>query len=101
MDGHTVVGAVSAPSTSPTSPVSLHRHNSMKRKRSEGGLGIDSSPGSVIGDDDPSMAEPEKKRQPGVKRYVLTNQHSFDVSAYMSTYRHIPLPIYQSTSLPT
>ncbi|KAI2603882.1 uncharacterized protein GGS25DRAFT_515770 [Hypoxylon fragiforme] len=68
MDGHTVVGAVSAPSTSPTSPVSLHRHNSMKRKRSEGGLGIDSSPGSVIGDDDPSMAEPEKKRQPGVKR---------------------------------
>lgn len=71
MDGHTVVGAVSAPSTSPTSPVSLHRHGSMKRKRSEGGMAVDSSPGSVIGDEDHSMAEPEKKRQPGVKRYVL------------------------------
>ncbi|KAI4864963.1 hypothetical protein F4820DRAFT_311500 [Hypoxylon rubiginosum] len=68
MDGHTVVGAVSAPSTSPTSPVSLHRHGSMKRKRSEGGMAVDSSPGSVIGDEDHSMAEPEKKRQPGVKR---------------------------------
>ncbi|KAI1656928.1 hypothetical protein F4813DRAFT_381248 [Daldinia decipiens] len=68
MDGHTVVGAVSAPSTSPTSPVSVHRHGSMKRKRSEGGLGIESSPGSVIGDEDQSLAEPEKKRQPGVKR---------------------------------
>ncbi|KAI1205380.1 uncharacterized protein F4807DRAFT_453988 [Annulohypoxylon truncatum] len=68
MDGHTVVGAVSAPSTSPTSPVSVHRHGSMKRKRSEGGLGVDSSPGSVIGDEDHSLAEPEKKRQPGVKR---------------------------------
>ncbi|KAI0882153.1 uncharacterized protein GGS22DRAFT_181187 [Annulohypoxylon maeteangense] len=68
MDGHTVVGAVSAPSTSPTSPVSVHRHGSMKRKRSEGGLGVDSSPGSVIGDEDQSLAEPEKKRQPGVKR---------------------------------
>lgn len=70
MDGHTVVGAVSAPSTSPTSPVSLHRLGSMKRKRSEGGVGMDSSPGSVLGDDDHSLAEPEKKRQPGVKRYV-------------------------------
>ncbi|KAI1378687.1 hypothetical protein F4677DRAFT_443173 [Hypoxylon crocopeplum] len=68
MDGHTVVGAVSAPSTSPTSPVSIHRHGSMKRKRSEGGVGVDSSPGSAIGDEDHSMAEPEKKRQPGVKR---------------------------------
>ncbi|KAI5864753.1 hypothetical protein GGS23DRAFT_561647 [Durotheca rogersii] len=68
MDGHTVTGAVSAPSTSPTSPVSLHRHGSMKRKRSTGGGGGDSSPGSVIGDEDQSLAEPEKKRQPGVKR---------------------------------
>ncbi|KAI1800470.1 hypothetical protein F4811DRAFT_564715 [Daldinia bambusicola] len=68
MDGHTVAGAVSAPSTSPTSPVSVHRHGSMKRKRSEGGLGVESSPGSVIGDEDQSLAEPEKKRQPGVKR---------------------------------
>ncbi|KAI1408972.1 hypothetical protein F5Y13DRAFT_171234 [Hypoxylon sp. FL1857] len=68
MDGHTVVGAVSAPSTSPTSPVSVHRHGSMKRKRSEGGIGVDSSPGSVIGEEDHSLAEPEKKRQPGVKR---------------------------------
>ncbi|KAI1099949.1 hypothetical protein F4804DRAFT_336722 [Jackrogersella minutella] len=68
MDGHTVVGAVSAPSTSPTSPVSVHRHGSMKRKRSEGGLGVDSSPGSAIGDEDQSLQEPEKKRQPGVKR---------------------------------
>ncbi|KAI1392774.1 uncharacterized protein F4822DRAFT_140303 [Hypoxylon trugodes] len=68
MDGHTVVGAVSAPSTSPTSPVSIHRHGSMKRKRSEGGIGVDSSPGSAIGDEDQSLAEPEKKRQPGVKR---------------------------------
>ncbi|KAI1448675.1 hypothetical protein F5Y02DRAFT_406936 [Annulohypoxylon stygium] len=68
MDGHTVAGAVSAPSTSPTSPMSVHRHGSMKRKRSEGGIGVDSSPGSAIGDEDHSLAEPEKKRQPGVKR---------------------------------
>ncbi|KAI0384151.1 hypothetical protein F5Y04DRAFT_237077 [Hypomontagnella monticulosa] len=68
MDGHTVVGAVSAPSTSPTSPVSVHRHGSMKRKRSEGGIGVESSPGSAIGEEDHSLAEPEKKRQPGVKR---------------------------------
>ncbi|KAI1267783.1 hypothetical protein F5Y18DRAFT_415849 [Xylariaceae sp. FL1019] len=43
--------------------MSLHRHGSVKRKRSI----VDSSPGSV-GDEDHSMMEPEKKRQPGVKR---------------------------------
>ncbi|KAI0810347.1 hypothetical protein GGR55DRAFT_695537 [Xylaria sp. FL0064] len=64
MDGHVVVGgAPSAPSMSPTSPMSLHRHDSVKRKRST----VESSPGS-IGDEDHSLIEPEKKRQPGVKR---------------------------------
>ncbi|KAI0873798.1 hypothetical protein GGS24DRAFT_490434 [Hypoxylon argillaceum] len=43
--------------------MSLHRHDSAKRKRST----VESSPGS-IGDEDQSMIEPEKKRQPGVKR---------------------------------
>ncbi|KAK7983903.1 hypothetical protein PG989_011305 [Apiospora arundinis] len=68
MDGHSITGAASA-SLSPTSPVSA-RHglgSAIKRKRSVGGL--DSSPGSGIGmDDDQSLLEPEKKRQPGVKR---------------------------------
>lgn len=68
MDGHSITGAASA-SLSPTSPVSA-RHglgSVIKRKRSIGGL--DSSPGSGIGmDDDQSLLEPEKKRQPGVKR---------------------------------
>ncbi|TGJ88309.1 hypothetical protein E0Z10_g495 [Xylaria hypoxylon] len=64
MDGHVVVGgAPSVPSMSPTSPMSLHRHDSVKRKRST----VESSPGS-IGDEDHSLIEPEKKRQPGVKR---------------------------------
>ncbi|ORY55438.1 uncharacterized protein BCR38DRAFT_356785 [Pseudomassariella vexata] len=65
MDGHSLVGAGSA-SLSPTSPVSRHGP-SIKRKRSLAGL--DSSPGSGIGaDEDQSMLETEKKRQPGVKR---------------------------------
>ncbi|KAK8016319.1 hypothetical protein PG993_014508 [Apiospora rasikravindrae] len=68
MDGHSITGAASA-SLSPTSPVSA-RHglgSAIKRKRSVGGM--DSSPGSGIGmDDDQSLLEPEKKRQPGVKR---------------------------------
>ncbi|KAH9993282.1 hypothetical protein F4779DRAFT_608826 [Xylariaceae sp. FL0662B] len=70
MDGHTVVGAVSAPSMSPTSPMSIHhRHGSMKRKRSTAGIGGDSSPSSPIGEGDHSPIEhSEKKRQPGVKR---------------------------------
>lgn len=65
MDGHVVVGggAPSAPSMSPTSPRSLHHHDSFKRKRST----VESSPGSLI-DEDQSALEPEKKRQPGVKR---------------------------------
>lgn len=64
MDGHVVVGgAPSAPSMSPTSPMSIHRHDTVKRKRST----VESSPGS-IGDEDNSLIEPEKKRQPGVKR---------------------------------
>lgn len=76
MDGHSIVGAGSA-SLSPTSPVSA-RHapgSAIKRKRSTGGLdggldgGMDSSPGSGIGgEEDQSLVEPEKKRQPGVKR---------------------------------
>ncbi|KAI0592724.1 hypothetical protein F4775DRAFT_94744 [Biscogniauxia sp. FL1348] len=73
MDGHTVVGAVSAPSMSPASPTSIHRHGSIKRKRSIGGSGApgggpDSSPGSRPGDEDQSMLEPDRKRAPGVKR---------------------------------
>ncbi|KAK8103941.1 uncharacterized protein PG998_010974 [Apiospora kogelbergensis] len=68
MDGHSITGAASA-SLSPTSPVSA-RHglgSSIKRKRSVGGP--DSSPGSGNGmDDDQSLLEREKKRQPGVKR---------------------------------
>lgn len=42
------------------------RHGSIKRKRSNGGL--DSSPESGMGDEDSTLPEPEKKRQPGVKR---------------------------------
>lgn len=56
------VGGPSA-SQSPISPI--HRHGSVKRKRSM--TGLDSSPGS--GDEDNSMLDPnDKKRQPGVKR---------------------------------
>lgn len=66
MDAHSVIGAASA-SLSPTSPVSARHAPTIKRKRSIGGL--DSSPGSGIGgDEDQSLLEPEKKRQPGVKR---------------------------------
>ncbi|KAI0473681.1 hypothetical protein GGR56DRAFT_666768 [Xylariaceae sp. FL0804] len=66
MDDHALVGAASAPSMSPTSPMSIQRHGSIKRKRSIVAA-FDSSPGSGI-DDDQSLAEPERKRQPGVKR---------------------------------
>jgi hypothetical protein len=71
MDGHSILGAGSA-SLSPTSPVSV-RHGpapTIKRKRSTGGLdAMDSSPGSGIGgDEDQSLLDREKKRQPGVKR---------------------------------
>ncbi|KAI0126533.1 hypothetical protein BJ170DRAFT_684121 [Xylariales sp. AK1849] len=66
MDGQSLIGAGSA-SLSPTSPVSARHAPTIKRKRSSGGL--DSSPGSGIGgDDDQSLIEREKKRQPGVKR---------------------------------
>ncbi|KAI1844545.1 hypothetical protein JX266_009218 [Neoarthrinium moseri] len=66
MDAHSIIGAGSA-SLSPTSPVSARNAPIIKRKRSTGGL--DSSPGSAAGaDEDQSMLEPEKKRQPGVKR---------------------------------
>ncbi|KAI1324762.1 hypothetical protein F5Y16DRAFT_286875 [Xylariaceae sp. FL0255] len=66
MDGHIIVGgAPSAASMSPTSPMSLHRHGSIKRKRST----VESSPGNMSDDEhDHSLMEPEKKRQPGVKR---------------------------------
>ncbi|KAH9892949.1 hypothetical protein F4778DRAFT_301504 [Xylariomycetidae sp. FL2044] len=94
MDGHNVVGAVSAPSLSmsPTSPMSLQRRGSMKRKRSIGPPGpIDSSPGSGAGDDDHSMIEPEKKRQPGVKR-ACNECRQQKVSQ--------PIPPYFSSRLP-
>ncbi|KAF3003395.1 hypothetical protein E8E14_008458 [Neopestalotiopsis sp. 37M] len=66
MDAHSLIGAASA-SLSPTSPVSARHGPAMKRKRSIGGL--DSSPGSENPDnEDQSMLEREKKRQPGVKR---------------------------------
>ncbi|KAI1333544.1 hypothetical protein F5Y15DRAFT_410269 [Xylariaceae sp. FL0016] len=68
MDAHNVQAAVSAPSMSPTSPMSIHRHGSIKRKRSTGGQLDDSSPASDNENEDHSMIEPEKKRQPGVKR---------------------------------
>ncbi|KAK8074883.1 Zn 2cys6 transcriptional activator [Apiospora hydei] len=68
MDGHSITGAASRVAESYL-PVSA-RHglgSAIKRKRSVGGM--DSSPGSGIGmDDDQSLLEPEKKRQPGVKR---------------------------------
>lgn len=67
MDGQSIVGAGTVPPSASHSPISpILRHGSIKRKRSNGGL--DSSPGSGIGDEDNSLAEPEKKRQPGVKR---------------------------------
>ncbi|RYO78471.1 hypothetical protein DL766_008651 [Monosporascus sp. MC13-8B] len=67
MDGHSVVGAVTVPPSASHSPISpVLRHGSIKRKRSNGGL--DSSPGSGIGDEETPGGEPEKKRQPGVKR---------------------------------
>ncbi|KAH6657866.1 hypothetical protein BKA67DRAFT_513481 [Truncatella angustata] len=66
MDAQSLIGAASA-SLSPTSPVSVRHGPSIKRKRSLGGL--DSSPGSDVGDnEDQSLLEREKKRQPGVKR---------------------------------
>lgn len=64
MEARAMVG-VGGPSAS-QSPISpIHRHGSVKRKRSM--TGLDSSPGS--GDEDNSMLDPnDKKRQPGVKR---------------------------------
>ncbi|KAK9420373.1 putative Zn(2)-C6 fungal-type domain-containing protein [Seiridium cardinale] len=66
MDAHSLIGAASA-SLSPTSPISARHGPTIKRKRSLGGL--DSSPGSDPADnEDQSLLEREKKRQPGVKR---------------------------------
>ena len=72
MDGSAMHGAGGAASLSPTSPVSVRSHHAglnggQKRKRSAGGIGgMESSPGSIMGDDD--LDHSEKKRQPGVKR---------------------------------
>ena len=67
MDGQSIVGAGPVPPSASHSPISpILRHGSIKRKRSNGGL--DSSPESGMGDEDSTLPEPEKKRQPGVKR---------------------------------
>ena len=79
MDGSPHLAAGGGASLSPTSPVSVRSimgmngangMNGAKRKRSIGhpvGTGFDSSPGSVLNDDD-ANDQSEKKRQPGVKR---------------------------------
>ncbi len=73
MDGSPLLAAGGGASLSPTSPVSVRSvigPNGIKRKRSAGGpasFGFDSSPGSVLNDDD-AGDQSEKKRQPGVKR---------------------------------
>lgn len=71
MDGSPLLAAGGGASLSPTSPVSVRSIaglNGAKRKRSAGGPAsqFDSSPGSVLNDDDGDQSE--KKRQPGVKR---------------------------------
>ncbi|CAK7215772.1 hypothetical protein SBRCBS47491_002597 [Sporothrix bragantina] len=71
MDGSPLLAAGGGASLSPTSPVSVRSIagiNGAKRKRSAGAPGstFDSSPGSVLNDDDADQGE--KKRQPGVKR---------------------------------
>lgn len=73
MDGSPLLAAGGGASLSPTSPVSVRsviNINGIKRKRSTGApasAGFDSSPGSVLNDDD-NGDQSEKKRQPGVKR---------------------------------
>ncbi|OAA62823.1 c6 zinc finger domain containing protein [Niveomyces insectorum RCEF 264] len=73
MDGSPLLAAGGGASLSPTSPVSVRSvigFNGAKRKRSIGApasAGFDSSPGSVLNDDD-GGEHGEKKRQPGVKR---------------------------------
>ncbi|EFX04193.1 c6 zinc finger domain containing protein [Grosmannia clavigera kw1407] len=73
MDGSPLLAAGGGASLSPTSPVSVRsviNINGVKRKRSTGApasAGFDSSPGSVLNDDDNGDPS-EKKRQPGVKR---------------------------------
>lgn len=54
-----------AASMSPTSPVSSRHSGAVKRKRSSGLAGVESSPGSFAEDDN---GDADKKRQPGVKR---------------------------------
>ncbi|CAK7268560.1 hypothetical protein SEPCBS57363_003159 [Sporothrix epigloea] len=72
MDGSPLLAAGGGASLSPTSPVSVRSNVGLnggaKRKRSAGAPGsiVDSSPGSVLNDDDAEHGE--KKRLPGVKR---------------------------------
>ncbi|KKP00089.1 hypothetical protein THAR02_07796, partial [Trichoderma harzianum] len=70
MDGSPGVGR-GAPSMSPTSPASSRHGNGMPKRKRSGGMGLESSPGSINEDDHGDHHENgdhDKKRQPGVKR---------------------------------
>ncbi|OTA06732.1 Zn2Cys6 transcriptional regulator [Trichoderma parareesei] len=70
MDGSPGLGR-GASSMSPTSPASSRQGNGMPKRKRSGGMGLESSPGSINEDDHGDQhdhGEHDKKRQPGVKR---------------------------------
>lgn len=67
MDGSPGVGR-GALSMSPTSPASSRHGNGMPKRKRSGGMGLESSPGSINEDDHGDHNDNDKKRQPGVKR---------------------------------
>lgn len=96
MDGSPLLAAGGGASLSPTSPVSVRSNIGLnggaKRKRSAGAPGsiVDSSPGSVLNDDDAEHGE--KKRLPGVKRACNECRQQKVINANS---RHFVLPHIQ------
>jgi hypothetical protein len=66
MDG--ILSAGGATPASPTSPLSVRHAPNGSTKRKRDSLVVDSSPGSIGGQDDDGLDNDSKKRQPGVKR---------------------------------
>ncbi|OAA32069.1 C6 zinc finger domain protein [Moelleriella libera RCEF 2490] len=67
MDASPIVARGGA-SLSPTSPTSSRHGNAGPKRKRSGPVTHESSPGSALDDDQVDHGDPDKKRQPGVKR---------------------------------